>query len=112
MAPKKRSGPAAVGFDLLRGTIYGAEHVDEKVHAIKMSGRFMRTPVHSEVPRGRHLHIGDGIFLFRCPECDAYVRSYGGILVIPAFDQHLEQEHGIITGPLLPPPRPRKARTS
>lgn len=99
------SNATGVGTDLLDGAVYGAAHQpDEVEYASEVALRFDCTPVYPEVPRGKYLHIGEGVFLRRCPECDAFVRSYAGIVYIPAFDQHLRDEHGIDTGPMLPRP--------
>lgn len=97
--------PQQVGVDLLGGAIYGAgPYSDEQALADKSAARFAGTPVYHEVPQGRTLHVGGGIFLRRCPRCPAFVRSYGGILHVPILDRHLREEHEIETGPLLPPP--------
>lgn len=95
---------SSVGLDLLDGAIYGAAPGQATEAAARSAQRYRRTPVFApeDVPRGRHVHVGEGVWLRRCAHCDAYVRSYGAILCIPAFDAHLREAHNVDLGPLLP----------
>lgn len=93
---------AEIGNDLLDGRITGfAKDDDPRIEAF--AGRYAATPVWDVIPRGWVAHIGGGIFLHRCRECDDYVRSYGAVLFIRALDIHQREAHGIEQGPLLPP---------
>ncbi len=69
--------------------------------------RYRTTPVFdpNTIPRGYRAHIGGGIWMRRCRECDDYALTYGSVVYIWQLANH-EAEHNIdVPGhnvPLLP----------
>lgn len=64
--------------------------------------RFAKTPVfkRSDIPRGRSAHIGGGVFLRRCRECNDFVLTFGHPYCSPIED-HESAKHGIMYGGIL-----------
>lgn len=52
--------------------------------------KFSKTPVFPAdiVPRGRQLHIGNGIWMHRCAGCDDYTLSYGSFGYLSEHANH------------------------
>lgn len=58
--------------------------------------QYARTPVYpmDSVPRGRQVHVGEGVWVRRCAACDDYTLSYGSL----GYDYELavhEDAHGL-----------------
>lgn len=55
-----------------------------------------KTPVWDaeDIPRGRQMHLGKGVWLRRCAGCDDYMLSYGSSGYYYEFAQH-EASHGL-----------------
>lgn len=54
------------------------------------------------VPRGRGGHIGDGVWLQRCGQCDDYALSYGSLPYSNYVRGHERTVHGTLPVALLP----------
>ena len=94
--------------DLLNGEIYNA------AGRARAAERYANTPTYGpetlngaltkcpEKLRGRHVHMGGGVWVAFCSECDAHLRSWDSVLLMHPMIDHLWDEHGIEQGPLLP----------
>jgi hypothetical protein len=82
------------GENLLGDRITGAEYNPAVIEAVRIAHAY--TPVTPEplVHRGETRHIGEGVWMRRCRECGAHVKSYGVIAVIPEMAEH-EAGHGL-----------------
>lgn len=77
------------------GVISGAEYAGQKVIDDALT-LYAKTPVLAEelVHRGEYRHIGDGVWMKRCRECRAYIKTYGTIMHNHDFAEH-EAGHGL-----------------
>jgi hypothetical protein len=78
------------------GVILGAEFVKGKDAFLdKNKARYADTPVFDPdiIPSGRYVHIGDGVWLRRCSDCEDFTLSYGSIIYLREHAQH-ELTHG------------------
>lgn len=89
-------GSNIAGTDVIVGTEYIREGEMERFMR-RLDEQYSRTPVFDaeRIPRGKHMHIGDGVWLRRCRECDDYIKTYGAIDYIREFAEH-EADHGLI----------------
>lgn len=79
-----------------QGVILGAQYVrDFDAFVTKNAAQYSRTPTFpiDEIPRGSRRHLGGGIWLARCRECDNYVLTYGTAWCYE-FGKH-ERDHGL-----------------
>lgn len=94
--------------DLLAGEIYNEsnrEHAQNMFASTPSYGAEILNPILAETPeklRNRRLHLGDGVWVAFCSECDAHVRSWGSVLLVRPLTDHLWEDHGVSQGPLLP----------
>ena len=81
------AGIASPGSDI-------AGRILNERNAARAEAMYQATPVFGpdDVPRGRTAHIGGGVFLSRCPDCDDYVRTFGAVLFIAEFAHGIRQE--------------------
>lgn len=80
------------------GVTLGAEYVrDRKAFIYKNRMHYANTPVTppDNVPRGQYRHIGGGLWLKRCRECDDYIVSYGAVQYYREFAEHEHKTHGL-----------------
>jgi len=95
IANRKRGARPTLGQPITTDTLGIAGKVTPERIA-RITSRYAETPVFDPdvVPRGRYAHIGGGIWLRRCRECDDYVRSYGSVAYLYPFARH-EASHGV-----------------
>lgn len=80
------------------GFISGAKFVEDKKAFIEETRkRYKKTPVidMDKVPNGKQMHIGEGIWLKRCPECDIFELIYGGLSFVYTLDMHTYKAHKV-----------------
>jgi hypothetical protein len=90
-----------IGNNIAGADILGAKYVrDLDEFFQKNEAKYQETPVFSEdiIPRGASAHIGEGIFLTRCTECDDYALTYGMLGYIYELAQH-KTAHGLTDVP-------------
>lgn len=78
------------------GMILGAQYVrDVEAFVEENRKRYERSPVIAadDIPRGHRCHVGNGVWLARCRECDDYALTYGTAWCYE-FGMH-EYEHGL-----------------
>ena len=90
-------GVAVPGSDL-------AGRILNERNAARAASTYQATPVFepASIPRGQTWHVGGGVFLSRCPDCDDYVRCHGSVQFLPDFADHQFRAHGIRQQALLP----------
>jgi hypothetical protein len=77
------------------GVILGAGYVQNQEEFIaKNAEKYAETPVFdiNIVPRGFHVHVGNGVWMKRCNDCNDYMLSYGTPFIMD-FARH-EASHG------------------
>lgn len=79
------------------GVILGASYVaDRKAFIEEQRRRYAETPVFpaEAIPSGRGAHIGEGVWLYRCPECSTFALTYGVKSYISKLAEHTAS-HGV-----------------
>jgi hypothetical protein len=70
---------------------FGFSKPEELAYRIEANAeRFHATPVFDAgvVPRGRRLHIGEGVWMHRCAGCDDFTLSYGNVGYLVEHAEH------------------------
>lgn len=71
----------------------------------KIADRYRDTPIHDRrfISAGeQHVHLGQGVWGRRCPDCTRLFVTSGAIAHDPAYIDHITSEHGVTVGPMLP----------
>lgn len=80
--------------------ILGADYARDREKFIdETATRFKNTPVFDAdvIPRGRTVHIGDGVWLKRCPSCDDYGLTYGTPYIME-IAKHIADHGNVVPG--------------
>lgn len=80
----------------IAGRVLGFAGVVTAERIQRVTSRYTATPSFEPgaIPRGAYAHIGGGVWLRRCRDCDDYVRSYGSVGYLYEFARH-EASHGL-----------------
>lgn len=89
-----------LGNDLLDGQIANPRNIVQA--ALEADEHNTPSLKENDIPRGRMVHTGGGIWLKRCSECDDFVRVYGMLMFVHEMSQHERLVHSIEQTALLP----------
>lgn len=91
---------ATIGHDLLNGSVANPRGVVRACEEALTHDTPSYAP--DDIPRGRLVHTGNGVWMQRCHQCDDYVYCYGPLSYIHEMVTHEREQHGIERGAMLP----------